>query len=90
MAIASDKMVFYYMARDNLCFLTLCEDAYPKRLAFLYLEEIADIILQELLREYGSNVSINLFVDSYMCVFFSKLGNILNACYTSEMRRQLS
>lgn len=57
MAIASDKMVFYYMARDNLCFLTLCEEAYPKRLAFLYLEEIADIILQELLREYGSNVS---------------------------------
>jgi vesicle transport protein SEC22 len=58
MAIASDKMVFYYMARDNLCFLTLCEDAYPKRLAFLYLEEIADIVLQELLREHGSNVSL--------------------------------
>ena len=50
-------MIFYYMARDNLCFLALCEEAYPKRLAFLYLEEIADIILQELLREYGSNVS---------------------------------
>jgi vesicle transport protein SEC22 len=59
MAIASDKMVFYYMARDNLCFLTLCEEAYPKRLAFLYLDEIADIILQELLREYGSNVSFS-------------------------------
>ena len=57
MAIASDKMVFYYMARDNLCFLTLCEDAYPKRLAFLYLDEIADIILNELQREYGTNVS---------------------------------
>jgi Regulated-SNARE-like domain len=56
MAIASEKMVFYYMARDNLCFLTLCEDAYPKRLAFLYLEEIADIILNELQREYGTNV----------------------------------
>jgi Regulated-SNARE-like domain len=66
MAIASDKMVFYYMARDNLCFLTLCEEAYPKRLAFLYLEEIADIILQELLREYGSNVSVFLVVR--LCV----------------------
>jgi hypothetical protein len=61
MAIASDKMVFYYMARDNLCFLTLCEDAYPKRLAFLYLEEIADIILNELQREYGTNVSYYMF-----------------------------
>ena len=57
MAIASEKMVFYYMARDNLCFLTLCEDAYPKRLAFLYLDEIADIIINELQREYGTNVS---------------------------------
>lgn len=56
MAIASDNMVFYYMARDNLCFLTLCEEAYPKRMAFLYLDEIADIILQEMLQEYGTNV----------------------------------
>lgn len=67
MAIASDNMVFYYMARDNLCFLALCEDAYPKRLAFLYLEEIADIIMQELLREYGSNVSSFSFLCSLYC-----------------------
>jgi Regulated-SNARE-like domain len=70
MAIASDKMVFYYMARDNLCFLTLCEDAYPKRLAFLYLDEIADIILNELQREYGTNVSVVRFVveNALFCV----------------------
>jgi vesicle transport protein SEC22 len=58
MAISSDNMVFYYMARDNLCFLTLCEEAYPKRLAFLYLDDIADTILQELLNEFGVNVSL--------------------------------
>ena len=57
MSIQSDKMVFYYMARDNLCFLTLCEDSYPKRLAFLYLEEVADAILQELIQEFGADVS---------------------------------
>jgi vesicle transport protein SEC22 len=56
MAIASDNMVFYYMQRDSLCFLALCEDKYPKRLAFLYLEEVADLILQELSNEYGANV----------------------------------
>jgi len=56
MAIASDNMVFYYMARDNLCFLTLCEEAYPKRMAFLYLDEIADLVLKEMLQEYGTNV----------------------------------
>ena len=57
MAIASENMVFYYMQRDSLCFLTLCEEKYPKRLAFLYLEEVADLILQELSNEYGANVS---------------------------------
>ena len=70
MAIASDKMVFYYMARDNLCFLTLCEDAYPKRLAFLYLDEIADIILNELQREYGTNVSdVQIRCERHTLVF---------------------
>lgn len=56
MAIASDQMVFYYMSRDNLCFLALCEESYPKRQAFLYLDDIADLILAELLNEHGTNV----------------------------------
>jgi vesicle transport protein SEC22 len=56
MSIVSGNMVFYYMARENLCFLTLCEESYPKRSAFLYLEEISDLIMQELLREHGNNV----------------------------------
>jgi Regulated-SNARE-like domain len=58
MAIASDKMVFYYLSRDNLCFLTLCEESYPKRQAFLYLDEIADTIMAELLKEHGTNVRV--------------------------------
>jgi hypothetical protein len=56
MSIQSDKMVFYYMSRENLCFLCLTEEAYPKRLAFLYLEEVADTLLQEMVREYGNGV----------------------------------
>jgi vesicle transport protein SEC22 len=54
MSIQSDNMVFYYMSRENLCFLCLCEESYSKRLAFLYLEEVADALLQELVREYGN------------------------------------
>jgi vesicle transport protein SEC22 len=57
MTIASGQYCFYYMARENLCFLTLCEESYPKRMAFLYLEEIADVVMQELVREYGNDVS---------------------------------
>lgn len=54
MSIVSGKTVYYYMARDNLCFLTLTEDTYPKRTAFLYLEEVADAVTQELVNEYGN------------------------------------
>ena len=57
MAITSGDKVFYYQTRDSLCFLTLTEAKYPKRLAFLYLDEVCDIVLQELLQEFGGNVS---------------------------------
>jgi vesicle transport protein SEC22 len=55
MSIQSGNMIFYYMARDNLCFLTLCEQSYPKRLAFLYLEQVADAITQEMIKDFGGN-----------------------------------
>jgi vesicle transport protein SEC22 len=65
MAIATGNMVFYYMARDNLCFLCLCEESYSKRMAFLYLDEIADLVLQELLNEYGTNVRGNNMYSTF-------------------------
>ncbi|GKZ01444.1 hypothetical protein MPSEU_001095100 [Mayamaea pseudoterrestris] len=55
MSIQSGNMMFYYMARDNLCFLTLCEQSYPKRLAFLYLEQVADVFTQEMIKDFGGN-----------------------------------
>lgn len=56
MSITAGEKVFYYMTRDNLCFLTMAEARYPKRLSFLYLDEIGDLILAELVREYGNQV----------------------------------
>lgn len=56
MAVGSGNHVFYYMVRDTLCFLTMTESSYPKRTAFLYLDEIADIILGELVNEFGKEV----------------------------------
>lgn len=43
------------MVRDSLCFLTMTEASYPKRVAFLYLDEVSDVILGELMSELGSN-----------------------------------
>jgi vesicle transport protein SEC22 len=57
MSIVSEKFVFSYMVRDSLCFLTMTESSYPKRVAFLYLDEVADMILGELANEYGNEVS---------------------------------
>jgi hypothetical protein len=57
MSITSGDMTFYYMTRDSLCFLTMAESRYPKRLAFLYLDEVSDMVLSELAKEFNSNVS---------------------------------
>jgi vesicle transport protein SEC22 len=56
MSIVAGTKVFYIMTRESLCFLTLTESSYPKRMAFLYLDEIGDLILGELVREFGNNV----------------------------------
>lgn len=57
MSIESGERTFYYMTRESLCFLAMTESKYPKRTGFLYLDEICDVVLQELIREYGNNVS---------------------------------
>jgi len=55
MSIESGERTFYYMTRENLCFLAMTESKYPKRTGFLYLDEVCDMILQELIREFGNN-----------------------------------
>lgn len=52
---SSGQNTFYYLVRENLCFLSMFESSYPKRVAFLYLDEVADVILQELLNEFNND-----------------------------------
>eukprot|EP00562_Extubocellulus_spinifer_P023713 CAMPEP_0178636114 /NCGR_PEP_ID=MMETSP0698-20121128/13555_1 /TAXON_ID=265572 /ORGANISM="Extubocellulus spinifer, Strain CCMP396" /LENGTH=398 /DNA_ID=CAMNT_0020275955 /DNA_START=309 /DNA_END=1502 /DNA_ORIENTATION=+ len=51
----SQHKVFHYLIKDLICYLTLTEQSYPKRLAFVYLEEISDAFLEELTRDYGDD-----------------------------------
>lgn len=44
---------FHYLMQSNLVYLTLTESSYPKRLAFLYLDEVADAFLEYLTSTYG-------------------------------------
>jgi Regulated-SNARE-like domain len=57
LSIVSGNHVFYYMVRESLCYLTMTENSYPKRMAFLYLDEVADAVLSELMNEFQENVS---------------------------------
>jgi vesicle transport protein SEC22 len=41
------------MISDGICYLTLTDKTYPKRLAFLFLEEISRDFIKELQEEYG-------------------------------------
>jgi len=49
----SNRKCFYYLIRDNVCYLTLTETSYPKRLAFLFLEEVSVGFIDELSKDYG-------------------------------------
>lgn len=51
------KSIFSYLIESDICYLVLCERNYSKRLAFSYLEEIA----QEFYSQYGKRVSILFF-----------------------------
>lgn len=51
----SGSKVFHYLIQSNICYLTLAESSYPKRLAFLYLEDIADSFVEYLSQTHGQN-----------------------------------
>lgn len=47
--------IFHYLIQENTVYLTCTEQSYPKRLAFLYLEEISDIFLEYLTTNHSSD-----------------------------------
>eukprot|EP01031_Cornospumella_fuschlensis_P047118 gene47118-57709_t len=55
MSIESNPYVFHYMIDNGICYLTLTEKSYPKRLAFLFLEEISRDFEGDLRAEHGDN-----------------------------------
>ena len=52
MSIESGNFTFYYLIDGDACYLTLTEKAYPKKLAFQYLEELQS----EFSRLYGGQI----------------------------------
>ncbi|GMH66749.1 hypothetical protein TrRE_jg3232 [Triparma retinervis] len=54
-SVESGSCCFHYLISDNIIYLTLSERSYPKRLAFLYLDEICRGFIDELTQDYGAN-----------------------------------
>jgi hypothetical protein len=52
LSVESGKYTFHYLIDQGVCYLTLTEKAYPKKLAFQYLEELTN----EFSRLYGQQV----------------------------------
>lgn len=55
MSIETNPYIFHYMIDRGICYLALTDKNYPKRLAFLFLEEIAKDFTADLNAEYGEN-----------------------------------
>ena len=55
MSIETNPYIFHYMIDQGICYLALTDKSYPKRLAFLFLEEIAKDFIADLNAEYGEN-----------------------------------
>jgi len=53
----SGSKIFHYLIQQNTCYLTLAEQSYPKRLAFIYLEEVADEFTEYLSKTHGHDYS---------------------------------
>ncbi|KAJ3205796.1 SNAP receptor [Dinochytrium kinnereticum] len=51
-SIETGPFVFHYLIEFGVCYLTLCDRSYPKKLAFSYLEEIQ----KEFQEKYGNEV----------------------------------
>ncbi|XP_054785188.1 25.3 kDa vesicle transport protein SEC22-1-like [Prosopis cineraria] len=42
MSIETGPYIFHYLVEGSVCYLTMCDRAYPKKLAFQYLEELSN------------------------------------------------
>ena len=73
-SIESGSCVFHYVINSGVIYITLTEKSYPKRLAFLYLDEVCDGFIMELTKDYGDNWidQINTAARPYQFIKFDK------------------
>jgi vesicle transport protein SEC22 len=65
-SIESGPYTLHYLIRDDICFLAICEQSYPRKLAFTYLSDIAS----EFLHTYPSSQLTSQSLRPYAFVEF--------------------
>jgi vesicle transport protein SEC22 len=55
MSIESSPFIFHYVIEDGVCYLTLTDRSYPKRLSFLFLEDISREFVASLKNDFGDD-----------------------------------
>jgi vesicle transport protein SEC22 len=65
-SIESGRYTLHYIIRDTICFLCICDQSYPRKLAFTYLEDIA----QEFTTTYPSGQYLSSTLRPYAFVEF--------------------
>ena len=68
MSIETGPYVFHYIIEGHVCYLTMCDRSYPKKLAFQYLEDLKN----EFERANGSQIE-----TAARPYAFIKFGNLL-------------
>lgn len=67
MSIETNPYIFHYVIESGVCYLALTDKNYPKRLAFLFLEEIAKDFVADLKIDHGEDWMRQVEV-SQLCV----------------------
>jgi len=90
MSIESGVYLFNYIIEDGVCFLTLCDRAYPKKLAFAFLVDVHKAFVEELQHEHGAawGTAVATASRAFQFLRFDRVLHRLKRDYADPSSRQ--
>ena len=63
-SIDADTATFHYAIENGVCFLTMAQRSYPKRVAFAFLEEVSKAFFEDIKRVQGNSVDVRAYIET--------------------------
>jgi vesicle transport protein SEC22 len=63
-SVESGSCVFHYMIDNGVVYLVLADRAYPKAMAFRFLEDIKNLFIQHLVSDWGQGVDLRSKIET--------------------------